>query len=498
MNEIVEWLEDQGVNNPHLLNDEQKKEYKRRFPPDEYKIFWPQPGGQEQFSNSSADVVVYGGEAGGGKTWNLVFDHSKWLDIYNYVGAIVRKTYTLFFDAGGIHEEAKNIYEPRGGHLIGGQKPRFQFPSGSKIYYKHSQHAQKVDKYWQGIQAAVISIDELTQFEKNEFLYICSRNRSMCGVRPYIRCTCNPDPDSWVCDFIAWWIDDDGWIIPERCGKIRYFIHHNDKFIFGDNREELKENYPDCKMNPMSITFIKGNLDDNKELLAVDPEYRSRLEMQSEDIKHALSRGNWKHRANPNRIFQPHIVNKYRVEREKVMPQDMSRIVIGVDPSGGDGEEHSDMVGIVICGIRMERDGLEHGYVWKDVSGHYSPEKWAMEVSDQYDLFLADKVVAESNFGGEMVRTTILTYDKNMNAELVRSSKGKYLRAEPVAALYNRGLIHHVGHDLGPLEKEMFGFKKENTKSPNRVDALTFAFTDLLLDTNQKIPTIRRVGPGRI
>lgn len=72
-----------------------------------------------------------------------------------------------------------------------------------------------------------------------------SRNRSTCGVRPYIRATCNPDADSWVAELIAWWIDQDtGYPIPERSGRIRYFIRYDDKMIWGDTRQELVSKFP--------------------------------------------------------------------------------------------------------------------------------------------------------------------------------------------------------------------------------------------------------------
>ena len=83
---------------------------------------------------------------------------------------------------------------------------------------------------WQGAQITLICFDELTHFSAHQFFYMVSRNRSTCGVRPYIRATCNPDADSWVADFLTWWIDpESGLPIPERAGVLRYFVRIAEK-----------------------------------------------------------------------------------------------------------------------------------------------------------------------------------------------------------------------------------------------------------------------------
>lgn len=491
MADLVQWLTDRNLTNPHCIPDSLKPEFKAAFPPDDYRILWPQPGGQELFANCEADIVIYGGEAGGGKSWNLLFDHMKWTQIKNYVGVVVRKLNTQIFDAGGLWEEALKMFPEAEGAPKLGQKPKFVFPSGAQIYFKHSQLEQRLQVLWQGIQAAVISVDELTHFSKKEFLYFCSRNRSVCGVKPYVRATCNPDPNSWVKDLIKWWIADDGYIIDDRCGVIRWFVHVDDKFVFADSKEDLLKLFPEDlrhRLKPMSITFIRGKLDENRKLLDEDPDYRAKLEMQTEEEKMALSRGNWNVVIGKDRLFNRDIINKFRVEENEISIEDMERIVIGVDPAGTNKVEN-DEVGIIICGARTIGEEM-HGYVWKDVSGHLKPDEWGAETCDQYYAFMADVVAAESNFGGDMVESTIRTHDRNVNVIMTHSARGKWLRAEPIAGLYNRGLIHHVGHNLEKLEMEQAIFTRDMTKSPNRLDACVFALTELLLD-DDKTPKIR-------
>lgn len=159
-------------------------------------------------------------------------------------------------------------------------------------------------------------------------------------------------------------------------------------------------------------------------------------------------------------------------------------IVIGVDPAiTSDGDEH----GIVAAGVARVQGKL-HGYVLSDISQHGSPAEWAAAVVKEYNRLQVNRVVAESNQGGEMVANTILTVEggKNVRVFLVQATRGKQTRAEPVSALYERNLVHHVGQ-LPALEYEMVQWEP-GMKSPNRMDALVWALTDLLVGKTQATP----------
>ena len=135
--------------------------------------------------------------------------------------------------------------------------------------------------------------DELTHFTAKQFWYMLSRNRSTCGVKPYIRATCNPDADSWVAELIAWWLDDDGFAIPERSGVIRWFIRLAGVIIWGDTREELIDEYG-AEVLPKSFTFIHSSLSDNQILMEKDPGYLANLQALDQVERARLLDGNWK------------------------------------------------------------------------------------------------------------------------------------------------------------------------------------------------------------
>jgi len=162
-------------------------------------------------------------------------------------------------------------------------------------------------------------------------------------------------------------------------------------------------------------------------------------------------------------------------QRVKTYPP-LVRIVVAVDPSGSD-RKSSDEQGIIVAGLG--EDG--NGYVLADGSGKRTPDEWGRKAVDLYHAWEADRIVAEENFGGQMVEATIRTVDPRVSYKRVVASRGKRLRAEPVAALYSQRKIFHVG-SFEQLEIEQTTWDPLKAgKSPNRVDALVWAITELML-----------------
>lgn len=183
-----------------------------------------------------------------------------------------------------------------------------------------------------------------------------------------------------------------------------------------------------------------------------------RMEIMAEDIDEA-----------PGALWKRANIEKYRVDKSP----DLKRIVVAIDPSGSD-KTTSDEAGIIIAGV----DGHGEGYILEDLSGIYSPNAWAHRAISAYYEWDADRIVAEKNYGGDMVATVIRNMSPEVSYKDVTASRGKYLRAEPIAAFYERGKVHHVGR-YNKLEDEMCLWLPGD-KSPNRMDALVWALTDLM------------------
>lgn len=293
----------------------------------------PQAGPQEAFLGSPADIAIYGGAAGGGKSWALLLEPIRHVTKNkDFFSVVFRRNLADAKKPGSTWDQMAKIYpmlnaKPNSSNLT------YQFPDGGKITIGHLEHENtKLD--WQGAEIPLLEFDELTHFTRGQFFYMLSRNRSMCGVKPYIRATCNPDPDSWVAEFISWWIDQDtGFAIPERSGVVRWFIVLNDSVIWADSQEELVEKYeaPDAseedKVRPKSCTFISANIYDNKILLRQNPEYLANLKALNAVDQARLLGGNWKIRPAAGLYFRREwcpVVDVPPVEMEVVRYWDLA------------------------------------------------------------------------------------------------------------------------------------------------------------------------------
>jgi len=301
----------------------------------------PQPGPQSRFMRNPADIVVYGGAAGGGKTWGLLMDPLKYVEDYPDFGAVLfRRTYPEIKGEDGIWEEAQDIYRDIHPDVrVNESDLRFTFDSGAQIRFAHLQY-EKTKREYKGSQIAYIGFDELSSFTRGQFFYMLSRNRSMCGIRPRVRAGTNPPPqgaDHWLTKMVWWWIDTDedsagyGFPIEERAGKIRYFARDpDDELIWGAAKEEVIENAPHLKqaaakvpsldVNDLvkSFSFIPASVYDNELLLEQNPEYLANLMAQEQKDQNRLLGGNWLEKVADGDVFD-------RADFEVIDPSEVPR-----------------------------------------------------------------------------------------------------------------------------------------------------------------------------
>lgn len=270
-------------------------------PPTNDRDIQPQPGPQMQFLQNGASVVVYGGMAGGGKTWSLLLDPLRFIHIPGFRGVIFRRVAPQITNPGGLWDESMTLY-PHAGGVPQRSRLEWTFPSGARIKFGHMQYEDdKLD--WQGSQIPYVGWDEVTHFSEGQFFYLLTRQRSMTGIRSRMRATCNPDADSWVARFIAWWIDQaTGYAIPERAGVVRWFVRDGESLVWANSTAELIAMYP--RQKPKSATFIPASVYDNKKLLARDPGYLANLMAQPRVERERLLGGNWKVVASPRDYFK--------------------------------------------------------------------------------------------------------------------------------------------------------------------------------------------------
>nr|QRW43091.1 MAG: terminase large subunit [Caudoviricetes sp.] len=184
--------------------------------------------------------------------------------------------------------------------------------------------------------------------------------------------------------------------------------------------------------------------------------------------------GRWS-KDNPGLLWTSGQIERCRVPSA---PTDLRRVLVGVDPAMT-ATMDSNETGIVVCGV----DKNKKAYVLEDLSGRYTPNQWAT-VAVQAAKRWNGSVVAETNQGGDLVKSTVQTVDRTVRVIDVRASRGKYARAEPVYALYESNAVFHVG-EHPTLERQMLNFHPDQNAidSPDRVDALVWALTSLMLQS---------------
>jgi predicted phage terminase large subunit-like protein len=251
----------------------------------------PQQGPQETFLSTPADIALYGGAAGGGKSWSLLFEPLRHVSNPNFGAVVFRRTAPEITAEGGLWDESFALYG-RIGATPSISNHRWDFPKGGSVTFGHMQYEADLLK-WHGSQIPLLEFDELTAFTERQFWYMLTRNRSTCGVKPYVRASCNPDASSWVAKWVSWWIDQDtGYPIAERSGVVRWFVRDGDTLDWANSAKELTDRHPG--KTPKSFTFVPAKLEDNKILEKADPGYRANLESQPTVDRERLLGGNWK------------------------------------------------------------------------------------------------------------------------------------------------------------------------------------------------------------
>lgn len=297
---------------PVLLYDEVDR--MRNDPSTRNKVF-AQAGCQEKFLSTKADITIFGGSRGGGKTFALMLEPLK--DVNNpHLNAIILREEKD--DLENIVNESDALYSQFGRYNKSKDDMTWNFYSGAKMHFGiYSQDITSFRKKYQGKQYAYIGIDEITHIPYNKFKYLMTDNRNAHGIRNRLFGTCNPDPDSWVRKFIDWWIGPDGYPIEDRDGILRYCFMEGSSpstIIWGDSPEEVyeqskrtidslwKKEYEDLGFNKItmfikSVTFIYGKLEENLKLITSDPNYVANLAQQDSTQRARDLGGNWDVRA---------------------------------------------------------------------------------------------------------------------------------------------------------------------------------------------------------
>lgn len=402
-------------------------------------------------------------------------------------GAVVfRKNSNQITNEGGLWDTSHEIY----GKLTGAvglktPRPMWKFPSGAKISFAHLERDDDVHK-WQGSQICLLAFDELTHFTEKQFFYMLSRNRSTCGVKPYVRATTNPDAESFVASLIQWWWDPDtGYPIPERSGVIRYMVRRDNLIHWGDTKEELWEQFDlqseEDKAGVKSFTFIASSLQDNQILMKADPGYMANLLALPIVEQERLLRGNWKIKSAAGLYFKRSQIPSDGWLTE--IPNDVVQWVRGWDLAATDEDEDGDPA--YTAGVLMGR--RKNGrFVVADVTNK------RLKAAGVRDHIKSTAMMDKSKYKKTRVRLpqdpgqagkdqaeNFIKFLAGFSVTTERESGSKETRAEPFASQWQHGNVDIVIGEWNEMYIQQLEAFPES-KFKDMVDASSSAFNELM------------------
>jgi len=409
----------------------------------------PQPGPQEAFLATSADIAIYGGAAGAGKTWALLMEPLRHFHRKGFGAVFFRRTSPQITVEGGIWDTSEKLYP-----LVGGVPKstlEWNFPSGVTFSMYHMEHEK--DRFnFDSSQIPFIGFDQLESFTKKQFFYMLSRNRSTCGVRPYIRGTCNPDPDSFLRPLLEWWLDNDtGLPILSRSGILRWMVVRDDVAHWGFSKDEMMSRFENSR--PLSFTFIPGKLQDNPILMEEDPDYLAKLEALLPVEKQRLLYGNWNARETAGTFFRREWLDGKFVEPRDV-PKQFDAVARYWDRAATAEERGKRKKGSATASVKIGRTGkigsadvkfyvLDVTNFWKDPQGVRAAIKVTAETDGHAVTQWAEQDPGQAGkFEAEDLVRILIGLGFSARANNVRESKGTRYKVFADAA--QAGMVYVV------------------------------------------------------
>ncbi len=454
-------------------------------------ILAPQKGPQEMFLATPADICIYGGAAGGGKTFGLLLEALRHKNNKDFNAVIFRRDYTQVTSPGGLWESSKKIYSyVKGSSPFKTPKLHWIFPSGASVNFAHLKSDEDCLS-WQGSQVTMIGFDELTHFSEYQFFYMLSRNRTDSGISPYVRATCNPDADSWVTEFIKWWIDPDtGYPISDRSGKVRWMVRLNEAIYWFDTRQDAINaaiengmDYEKAVIMAKSVTFIASTLQDNKILMKNDPGYMANLLALALVERERLLYGNWKIKAAAGLLFK-----RTKVNMLEVLPTDVILWARGWDLAATSEDENGEPAYTASVLIGKRRNGR---YIIADVINRRCDSAEVRELIRMTCITdrakhgrVITRLPQDPGQAGKEQAQSYLKFLAGFPIKILPESGDKVTRAEPFSAQWlglegmNKGNVDMLIADWN----EMYFNQMENfpqSKFKDMVDASSSAFSEV-------------------
>lgn len=459
-------------------------------------FYGPASAKQQMFLTCKADIIIYGGGAGCGKSHCALLKALGQIKDPHFRAVFIRQTRTQLTQSGGLFDEAKQMYKPF--------KPKFHeqklsatFPSGAVISFAGLDRAE--DRYnFDGGQYSLVVFDEAQHQQEVSVLYLMSRLRSKAQMSSQLVMTCNPLYNSFLRNWVEWHLDPEtGVPLPERDGVIRYFTNDGGKVVFTLTKEEMLEKCPHIKEEHiLTITFISANIYDNPIGIQKNPKYLAFLLGLKRVEKMRLLEGSWYAKEEAAGYFKGEWVEIVSLREPVVQKRCRAWDLSGSIPS--ESNKNPDWT----AGVLMSRDRYGK-YCIEDVvrfrdRAHGVLEKiiqTAIHDGPDVDIIIpADPGAAGKAYAQSIVRELA---ERGFYARIFQASQSKVLRFQPFAAVAEAG---HVTMVRGPWNDEYIDelecFDGSRNIKDDQCDATSDAFKHLAqsaqIPTNFVLPDLKR------
>ncbi len=434
---------------------------------------------QEAYLQSQADITVFGGGAGSGKTLMGILDFLQYVHEPMFKGVITRRNTPQLMGPGGPWDKCNEVFKAYDKNVRWlDKKKKFIFSSGAEIYLQHFEREANKENF-QGWEISKILVDEGTQYTEDMVTYLMSRLRNPhCPVRTHMKITCNPDKDSYLRKWLSWYIGPDGLPIKERDGKLRWLARIDGKMAFADTKKDLYESFGK-NIKPLSFTFLPATIYDNPVLMRLQPEYVSWLEGLNRVEKERLLYGNWDVTQESAGYWKAEWVNMVHLP-----PVEVHKRVRAWDLAGSLPSETSPnpdwTAGVKMSKTREGRTTVEDCVRFRARHGEVFDRILSTAMHDGEDVQIiipCDPGVAGKAYAASIIRQLA---DYGFTARMRTSNKSKISRFAPFAAASEGGnvdMVHGEWNSDYILELEKFDGSR--AVHDDMVDASSDAFSSL-------------------
>lgn len=445
------------------------------------------PSSQKQFdfTASTADITVFGGAAGSGKSHCGVADLLQHTHHKKFNGVIFRRTTPQLKGVGGMWQKAQELYNDVATKFLGlkkiqtqSQEMKITFPSNAIVQFRHMEHIK--DKFnIQGWEISEALVDEATQFELEQIMYIISRLRNpACPVKSHLKMTCNPDADSFLRSWLerAEFLDKEGYPLYNRSGDIVYCGEIEGDMQFRQTLEDWKRDYPN--LDPMTFTFIPATCQDNPVLMRLEPSYLTKLQNLPRVERARLLDGNWFVREQAAGFFKREWCGKPMSLYDLPRPV---RTVRSWDKAATlPSEVYPDPDYTV--GLKGMKDSDGHLYILDMVRGRWRPSGVQEIIEDSAlkdgsDVTVTIPVDAGAAGKAEADNCASKIFSLGITVKKKQTHANKVKRFEPVAALAENEMIHVV---KGEWNEKFFDELEQFTGTQKGHDDIVDALSDLV------------------